>query len=93
MPSKSERETARGAVARYHEEQLCLLVQRVADGVDRFRSGAIGAFEADQVLFQYGRAAKELWKFCNGSDIYITADLVRDFGAVDWWERGAPKRR
>lgn len=69
----------------YHEEQLPELANHVADGVDRFRSGAIDAFEADQVLFQYSRAAKALWKFCNGTDIYVTAGVIRDYGSVDWW--------
>lgn len=93
VPDKSEREAARESVATYHEEQLSVLVQHVADGVDRFRSGAIDAFEADLLIFQYSRAAKELWKFCNGTDLYVTAGMVRDSGSIDWWGRGAPRRR
>lgn len=93
MSSKSDREAARDIVARYHEEQLSQLIRNVGDAVDRFRSGAIDPFEVDHVMFQYSRAARELWKFCNGSDVYDTAGLIRDRGAVDWWARGAPRRR
>ncbi len=53
------------------------------------------AFDVDQVLFQYARAAKELWKFCNMSDPEFVARLIRDGDRefVDWWELGAPKER
>jgi len=51
------------------------------------------AFDVDQVLFQYARAAKELWKFCNLGDPELVAELVRDRPPVDWWELGAPKER
>lgn len=93
MSSKSERRAAIEAVADYHEARLAELVQRVGDGVDRFRTGELDAFEVDQLIFQYSRAAKELWKFCNLSDAEFSAGLIRDGAAVDWWERGAPRRR
>ena len=48
------------------------------------------AFDVDQVLFQYARAAKELWKFCNLSDPEFVARLIRDRELMDWWELGAP---
>jgi len=51
------------------------------------------AFDVDQVLFQYARAAKELWKFCNLSDPEFVARLIRDRELVDWWELGAPRER
>ena len=65
MSSNSERRAAREMVAAYHEARLAELVQRVGEAVDRFRAGEVDAFDADQVIFQYSRAAKELWKFCN----------------------------
>jgi hypothetical protein len=34
------------------------------------------AFDVDQVLFQYARAAKELWKFCNLGDPELVAGLL-----------------
>lgn len=65
----------------------------VADAVDRFRDGEIDAFDVDQVLFQYSRAAKELWKFCNMVDVEMTAHEVRGGLSIDWWERAAPRPR
>lgn len=93
MSSKSERESARRIVVEYHQAQLTVLVEHVAEAIDRFRAGTINGFEADEVMFQYSRAAKELWKFCNDPDLSFTADLIRDNESVDWWNRGTPKRR
>ena len=31
--------------------------------------------------------------FCNLSDAEFSAGLIRDGAAVDWWERGALRRR
>ena len=93
MSSKSERRAAIEVVAAYHEARLAELVQRVADAVDRFRADELDAFMVDQVIFQYSRAAKELWKFCNLSDPEFTAGMVREGAAVDWWARGAPRNR
>ena len=93
VSTKSERRAAREVVAAYHEAQLAELIQRVGETVDRFRAGELDAFDADQVIFQYGRAAKELWKFCNLGDVVFTARLISEAGPVAWWERGAPNRR
>jgi hypothetical protein len=90
---KSDRQAAREAVATYHETQLAALVERVGSAIDRFRGGELDAFVVDQVLFQYSRAAKELWKFCNLGDTELAANIVREQPAVDWWERGAPRKR
>ncbi|MGD8151490.1 hypothetical protein [Ornithinimicrobium sp. Y1694] len=93
MSSKAERRAAREAVAAYHEAELAKLVQRVGQAIDDFRSGQMDAFGVDQVLFQYSRAAKELWKFCNLGPVELTASLItRDEPAVDWWGRGVPRR-
>ena len=93
MSRKSERRAAREAVAEFHEARLAELVEHVGDAVDGFRAGELDAFEVDQVIFQYGRAAKELWKFCNLPDAEFTASLIAEGPAADWWERGAPRRR
>ena len=93
MTAKSDRRAAREAVAAYHEDQLAGLVERVGSAVDRFRSGQLDAFAVDHVLFQYSRAAKELWKFSNLGDPEMVAGLIRDRPSVDWWELGAPKER
>ena len=93
MSSKSERRAAHEAVAKYHEERLVELVQHVGDAVDRWRARELDAIEVDHVIFQYSRAAKELWKFCNAPDVEFTARLIADPTPVDWWQRGAPRRR
>lgn len=80
-------------MAEYHQARLAELVQRVGDAVDRFRAGELDAFEVDEVIFQYSRAAKELWKFCNLPDAEFTSGLIGASAPVDWWERGAPRRR
>ena len=93
MSAKSDREAAREAVAAYHETQLAALVERVGSAIDRFRGGQLNAFDVEQVLFHYSRAAKEFWKFCNLGDTELAANIVRERPAVDWWERGAPRKR
>lgn len=93
MTGKAERRQAREAVAAYHEARLADLVAHVAAAIDSFRLGELDAFDVDQVLFQYSRAAKELWKFCNLGHVEVTARHVHDEPPIDWWERGAPKPR
>lgn len=93
MATKSERRAARKAIAAYHEARLAELIQHVGEGVDRFRAGELDAFDLDQIIFQYSRAAKELWKFCNLPDAVFTARMLGERAPTDWWERGAPNRR
>lgn len=76
----------------YHGVKLAELVAHVAEATDRFRDGELDAFDVDEVLFQYSRAAKELWKFCNMGDVELTARQVHEGPPIDWWERGAPTR-
>lgn len=93
VSSKSERKAARSVVADYHNAQLSELVMRVGDAIDRYRAGELDAFEVDRVLFQYSRAAKELWKFCNSLHVEVAATVIREQPPDDWWERGAPRER
>jgi hypothetical protein len=93
VSAKSDRRAAREAVAAYHEEQLGELVRPVKLAIERFQEGEIDAFEVDEVIFQYSRAAKELWKFCNMGHVEIAARIVRDEPPSDWWNRGARRRR
>ena len=65
----------------------------MAEAIDRFREGDLDAFEVDHILFQYSRAAKELWKFCNTANVEFTASLVTEQPSIDWWKRGEPKKR
>jgi len=48
-------------VGTYHEVRLAELVQREGVAVDGLCGGDIDAFEVDEVIFQYSRAARELW--------------------------------
>lgn len=94
MSSKSERLAARQVVAAYHEARLGELVEHVGEAVDRFRANELDPIDVDQVIFQYSRAAKELWKFCNAGHVEFSARAVRDgLAPADWWERGAPRPR
>jgi hypothetical protein len=93
VSGKSERRAARSVVANYHDAQLRDLVDRVGKAIDRYRAGELDAFEIDRVLFQYSRAAKELWKFCNHLPVEIAAAIILEQSPTDWWERGAPKER
>ena len=93
MSSTSERKAAGEAVGAYHEAELAELVGRVGEAVDRFRAGELDVFETDLMIFQYSRAAKELWKFGTLGDVEFAASMISEGPGVDWWERGAPKRR
>jgi len=93
VSSKAERRAAREKVAAYHEEQLGRLVDHVARTIDRHRAGELDAFDVDTVMFQYSRAAIELWKFCNLTNVEIAARVVADHPPDDWWDRGAPRQR
>jgi hypothetical protein len=93
MASKSERRLAQEAVAAYHETQLADLIEHLGEAIDRFRAGELDAFDTDQTIFQYSRAAKELWKFCNDSDVVFTAQNLSERPPTGWWERGAPRQR
>jgi hypothetical protein len=88
----SDRQQAREAVAAYHEAELNELVAHVAKAIDRFRSGELKAVDVDEVLFQYSRAAKELWKFCNIGNVQVTAGQLPGAPPIDWRERGTPRR-
>ena len=93
VSSKSERRAAREVVADYHRAQLGALVARVGEAVDSYRAGELDAFEVDRALFQYSRAAKELWKFCNYLQVEVAAAMIIEQPPHDWWERAAPRER
>ncbi|MGF9754541.1 hypothetical protein AAII07_05020 [Microvirga sp. 0TCS3.31] len=92
MSKESDRPQTREVVAAYHEAELAELVAHVAEATDRFHSGELKASDVDGVLFQYSRAAKELWKFCNIGNVQVTAGQLHGAPPIDWWERGAPRR-
>ena len=92
MSRESERRAAQEVVAGYHEARLAELIERVGEGAERFRAGEPDV-AVDQIIFQYSRAAKELWKFCNLPEVEFTAGVINEHPPADWWDRGAPNRR
>jgi hypothetical protein len=80
-------------VGEYHDAQLRKLVEHVANAIDRYRVGDLTAFEVDRIVFQYFRAAKELWKFCDHPPVEMAAAGIRERPPSNWWERGAPRER
>jgi hypothetical protein len=99
-PSKAERRADVALVVGYHEAQLAELLERVRDGFDRFDAGEIDAFDLDELIHHYKRAARELWKFCGnltGSSAHFSARTIEEMQehaeTIDWWERGNPERR
>ncbi len=93
MASKAERRAARAEVAEYHQVQLAGLVAHVGEAIDRHRAGELDPLDVDHVIFQYSRAAKELWKFCNYRPVESAASAIQERAPDDWWERGAPRKR
>ncbi|WP_460362745.1 hypothetical protein [Actinocorallia lasiicapitis] len=91
MGAKAERRAAFEAVAAYHESCLGELVARVAEVVDRHRAGEVDAFEVDQVIHGYTKAARKLWSFCqvSGGTVEATALAIarasQDGEPIDWW--------
>jgi hypothetical protein len=98
-PTKAERLADRTLVATYHEARLADLLERVRHGSDRSEAGEIDAFELDEVIHHYKRAARELWKRCavSGSQVSFVARTLERWQAEgempDWWEAGAARRR
>ena len=96
--TKAERRAARERVSAYHQAQLAQLLSHVAAAIDRYCAGEIDAYDMDETIHHYHRAAGELWKFCfsrgEGSHAEFTAGLLEDMAAgaetIDWWD--APHR-
>jgi hypothetical protein len=63
---------------------------QVAEAVDRFHAGDLDASAVDQVMFQYSRAARQLWNYSNLTEVEMTARHLNQDPSIDWWERGAP---
>ena len=80
----------------YYESCLRELIGHVGIALDRYRTDG-DAEQMDTALYQYHRAARELWKFCwvggGGSHLEFVASLIDDSAPpVDWWQRGTPGR-
>jgi hypothetical protein len=98
--TKAVRRVARELVGSYYEAQPAELIDHIRDALGRYGAGEIDAFDLDDVIHQYKRAARELWKFCvgGGSHVLFAARMLEYLEAEgelpDWWEAGAlPRRR
>lgn len=98
--SKKERQADLALVIGYHEARLAELLEQVREGLDRYDSGELDAFELDELIHRYKRATRELWKFCGdvtGSNAHFIARAIEEMQGrgetIDWWERGNPERR
>lgn len=100
QPSKAERQADVALVVSYHEARLAELLERVREGFDLYDSGKLDAFELDELIHRYKKAAHELWKFCGditGRSAHFIARALEEMQereeTIDWWERGNPERR
>lgn len=86
-------------VATYHQARLADLLEHIRQGFQDYDSGRIDAFELDEIIHRYKRAASELWKFCavSGSQVGLVARVLdrmrEEKNEPDWWEAGSPRRR
>jgi hypothetical protein len=100
-PSKAKRQADEALVVGYHEARLGDLLERVREGFERYDSGELDAFELDELIHRYKKAARELWKFCgdrtHGRSAGFLARTLEEMQkreeTIDWWERGNPERR
>lgn len=100
QPSKAERQADVALVVSYHEARLAELLERMREGFDLYDSGELDAFELDELIHRYKKAARELWKFCGditGRSAHFIARTLEEMQereeTIDWWERGNPERR
>lgn len=93
MSDKPEGRAAIEIVGAYYEHHLAVLLSHVADAVERFSGGELSALQPDGVVFQYSRAAKKLWSFCNMTSAPEAARFIADSDGIDWWVRGAYRQR
>ncbi len=91
---KARRAAAREEIARYHQDELRRLLERVRDGFVRLDAGEIDEFELDDLIHRYKRSTKKLWVFCSSPlDASSALAFTRDRGEEhDWWEIGATRR-
>ena len=88
-------------VTAYHEARLGELIEYITAAVDRYRAGEIDAYDVDEAIHHYHRAARELWKFCwsggGGTHTEIIAHVLdrmaTDGESINWWDRVAPLQR
>ena len=101
MGTKAERRAARAHVTGYHEARLGELIEYLTATVDGYRAGEIDAYDVDEAIHHYHRAARELWKFSwsggGGTHTEIIAHVLdrmaTDGESINWWDRVAPLQR
>src|SRR3954452_7937749 len=96
--TKAQRRADRELVGTYHDEQLAKLLEHVRDGFARWDADEIDAFELDEVIHHYKRAAQKLWSTCVGGGGHVEGMARRiEWEAAqgeqtDWWTLGEPRR-
>jgi hypothetical protein len=95
--SKAKRRADIALVGAYYEARLADLLERVREGFADHDAGELDAFDLDDLIHRYKRAARELWKFCGsvtgsraGSIARMLEDMQERDERIDWWERGNP---
>ena len=97
--TKAQRRADSETVRRYHETELAKLLEHVREGFRRYDAGEIDAFELDDLIHHYKRAAQKLWSACVGTGAHAERMArtiewqVAEGELPDWWEIGAPRRR
>lgn len=75
---KAKRRADQAMVFTYHQARLADLLEHVRDGFADYDGGRIDAFQLDDIIHHYKRAANELWKFCavSGSQVEMVARVL-----------------
>jgi hypothetical protein len=95
---KAKRRSDQALLVTYHQARLADLLEQVRAGLAEYDAGRIDAFQLDDIIHQYKRAATELWKLCavSGSQVELVARALERMHAEktepDWWELGASRR-
>lgn len=71
---------------------ICL--SEVREGFERYDAGELDAFELDELIHRYKKAARELWKFCgdrtHGRSAGFLARTLEEMQGrdeiIDWWD-------
>jgi hypothetical protein len=96
--TKAQRRADIEAVRAYHEQHLAKLLEHVREGFARYDAGGIDAFELDELIHHYKRAAQKLWSACVGGGAHaermarLLERQAADGEETDWWALGAPRR-
>ena len=95
---KESRRVAREFVATYHEADLALLVEHVADAIRGYHAGELDVHDVDETIHRYHKASQRLWSFCFGrggiETVARTLEYLTEQGErPDWWDEPERRRR